>query len=249
MLPPFRTIAFGAIAAMLFVSCAVADAPPEVYRLGKLTDPMPINADWDKPQWRKVKPLEINRVLGDEPEHRPRTLAKLLYDDKNIYVIFRIEDRFIRAVSTKYQEPVWADSCVEFFFTPGSDIKQGYFNIETNCIGTILSAHQTTRGKNRKQLRAEDLDRIEIAHSLPRRVIDPEILRPLTWTLEYRLPVEILQKHHRIIRPKPGVKWLANFYKCGDRTSHPHWLTWSIIASDRIDFHRPEFFGTLEFFE
>lgn len=243
----FLPIVFCVIATMLLASCTMANPQPEIYQVRKLTEPMQINANWDKPQWRKVKPLDIKRFLGDRPEHRPRTQAKLLYDDKNVYIIFRVEDKFIRAVSTKYHEPVWTDSCVEFFFTPGTDIKQGYFNIETNCIGTILSAHQTGRGKNQKQLGAEDLDRLEIAHSLPKQVVDPEIVRSLTWTLEYRLPIEILQKYHHITRPKPGVKWLANFYKCGDKTSHPHWLTWSIIASDRIDFHRPEYFGTLEF--
>jgi hypothetical protein len=37
----------------------------------------------------------------------------------------------------------------------------------------------------------------------------------------------------------------ANFYKCGDKTAHPHYLSWSPIETPKPDFHRPEFFGEL----
>ncbi|MDD3966848.1 MAG: carbohydrate-binding family 9-like protein [Candidatus Marinimicrobia bacterium] len=43
----------------------------------------------------------------------------------------------------------------------------------------------------------------------------------------------------------PGSRWRANFYKCGDKTSHPHWGSWQ--ALDILIFHQPESFGILEF--
>ncbi|MDA0991466.1 MAG: carbohydrate-binding family 9-like protein, partial [Verrucomicrobia bacterium] len=48
-------------------------------------------------------------------------------------------------------------------------------------------------------------------------------------------------------RPAPGVSWRSNLYKCGDATSHPHWLTWSPIDRPKPDFHVPDQFGTLTF--
>ena len=219
----------------------------KTYQVHRLTQPMAIDADWQKLQWRKAESLDIRLFMGKKPEHLPRTQAKLLYDDRNIYVIFRAEDRYVRAVATEYHGRVWQDSCVEFFLAPGTDITQGYFNIETNCIGTILCEHRTAFDKNAKPLETTDLARIEIAHSLPRQVIDPEIPEPVTWTLEYRLPIEILEKYCRLTRPTPAVKWRANFYKCAETVSHPHWLTWSFVASDRPNFHLPAYFGTLEF--
>ena len=38
---------------------------------------------------------------------------------------------------------------------------------------------------------------------------------------------------------------MGNFYKCGAKTSLPHYLSWNPIATDTPDFHRPEFFGRL----
>jgi len=220
-----------------------------MYEIHKRTEPIVIDADWDKPQWQRTKPLDIKFFMGDTPKHLPKTKAKLLYDNDNIYVIFQVEDRYVRAVATEYHGSVWEDSCVEFFFTPGLDISDGYFNIETNCIGTILFNHQIQRGQNQQKLSARQLDQVEIATSLPRRTIEPEIKEPVTWTLEYRLPLRILEDYCNLTKPAPGVKWRANFYKCADKTSYPHWLTWSHIDKPQPDFHRPEYFGTLEFLD
>lgn len=218
----------------------------KVYQVHKLTMPMPIDADWKKPQWRRVEPLNISLYMGDRPEHVPRTQAKLLYDEENIYVIFRVEDRYVKALAAEPHGRVWEDSCVEFFFTPGTDVADGYFNLETNCGGTILCRHQRLPQGEPRFLDLTDVEKIEIAHSLP-KVVDPEIIRPITWTLEYRFPIEVLNKYASVAPPKPGAKWRANFYKCADKTSHPHWLTWSFVDRPEPAFHVPEFFGALEF--
>lgn len=242
-------IAVCLVSTILFLSSCSMMNPEQsrIYKVHKLTKPMDIDANWDKDQWQKSQPVDIELYMGDKPGHLPKTQAKLLYDDDNIYVIFRVEDSYVRALATEYHGNVWEDSCVEFFFTPGVDISDGYFNVETNCIGTIFCAHQISRGKDQQKLTPDRLDKIEIVSSLPRRIIEPEIKEPLTWIIEYRLPLEILADYCDLTRPAPGVRWKANFYKCADMTSHPHWLTWSYIDKPQPDFHRPDYFGTLEF--
>jgi len=39
----------------------------------------------------------------------------------------------------------------------------------------------------------------------------------------------------------------GNFYKCADETSTPHYVSWSEISTAAPDFHKPEFFGELNF--
>jgi len=92
----------------------------------------------------------------------------------------------------------------------------------------------------------EDIKKIEIAHSLP-QIVDPEITEPVTWTLEYRIPLVMLEKYSNVTRPKQGVVWKANFYKIAEKTSNPHYITWSVIENDKPNFHLPKFFGTLKF--
>lgn len=216
------------------------------YEVARVSGPMVIDAKWDKPAWQKIKPLEVKLYMGKEPEHQPRVQAKLAYDAANVYVIFRVEDNYVRAVAEKHQGPVCRDSCVEFFFTPGTDVAKGYFNLEMNCGGTMLLHFQTIPREGTPLTDAE-LARIEVAASQP-RIVEPEIATPTVWTVEYRFPVDLIGKYLPAA-PKPGkgVQWRANFYKCGDKTSHPHWLTWAKVERPRPDFHVPEDFGVLEF--
>jgi len=217
------------------------------HKVARVAEPPKIDARWDKAPWTSVESLAIDQYMGKRPEHFPRVKAKLAYDDAAVYVIFRVEDRYVRAVTPENQGQVCKDSCVEFFFTPGTDVSRGYFNLEMNCGGRLLFHFQAVpRQPDRTAIAECDVSCLEIAHSLP-RIVEPEIAEPVTWTVEYRLPVSLLGKYSSVATPVPGVVWMANLYKCGDSTSHPHWLSWSPLGEGKLDFHRPDSFGKLEF--
>ena len=48
------------------------------------------------------------------------------------------------------------------------------------------------------------------------------------------------------LAPLDGRTMRANFYKCGDNTSHPHWGAWNSIG-DELNFHQPAQFVLLKF--
>jgi hypothetical protein len=209
--------------------------------------PAQMEPEWDSPVWATAATLELKHFMGQRPAHFPRTQARLLYDHQFLYVIFRVEDRYVRAVAREHQGPVWRDSCVEFFFTPGTDTTRGYFNLEMNCGGTMLLRLQDAPVTNGRWVTPEDLARIQVISTLP-KLIEPEITEPVVWSVAYRLPLDLLSKYCPWAeRPAPGVRWRANFYKCGDDTSHPHWLTWAPVRHSKPNFHLPACFGELVF--
>ena len=217
-----------------------------VYNVARLKQPMKIDAVWDKPQWKNVPPVEITSYMGAIPGFKPEARAKMMYDDENLYVIFHVEDRYVRCITKEINGPVWEDGAVEFFFAPDAGKPLLYFNLETNCGGTPLMHYNLVPRKESKELSIDDIKKIEIAHTLP-QIIDPEMKEPVTWTLEYRIPIAILEKYSVITRPEKGIEWRANFYKIAENSSNPHYITWSVVEIDKPDFHRPEFFGKLIF--
>ena len=218
------------------------------YKVIKLSSPPVINAIWDKMPWNKIKPLQINQYMGNKPEHFPFTQAKIAYDEEAIYVIFRVEDKYVKSVHNRNQDPVYLDSCVEFFFAPEGDSKNGYFNLEMNCGGTMLFHHQMKPRTDQILIAEDHIQQVKVAHSLP-EIVDPEMKEKTTWVVEYRIPFSILANYHSFSNPRDGSVWRANFYKCADETSHPHWITWAPIDFHRPNFHVPQYFGMLEFQE
>lgn len=214
-----------------------------VYKIKKLKKSIQIDGDWDKRAWHSCKAIEIKNPLINKAQFTPAVQAKMMYDNENIYVIFRVKDRYVRSVTKEINGPVWKDSAVEFFFSPNTSLPESYFNLEVNSGGTPLLGYNT---KPRVKPQIDDIKLIEIAHSLP-QVVDPEITEPVTWTVEYRIPLSMLEKYSNVTRPKKGVTWRANFYKIAEITSNPHYLTWSPIDQGKTSFHLPQFFGLLKF--
>lgn len=208
------------------------------------------DARWDRPVWAAAQTLEITNFLWKDSGHRPKVQARLLYDDAALGLIFRVEDRYVRAVAEKFQDSVCTDSCVEFFVAPVAG-STAYLNFEVNCGGTMLvfrcpSPEERQAGKEQIVLTAEDEALMPVAHSLPKKV-DPEIAEPTTWTIEYHLPFALFGKYFGIARPQPGTTWRANFYKCADHTSHPHWGSWAPVETPNPNFHVPASFQPLLF--
>lgn len=198
------------------------------------------------PDWTRIPAQRLRHHMGPRPAHVPRAEFRIAYDAEALWLRWEVADRYVRAVAKRPQDPVCRDSCVEFFYTPGPDVAVGYCNLEINCGGTVLFHAHPPEGHEGRPCSAAALDRFEIAPSLP-RIIDPEMEGPVDWTLECRLPWDALDQLPHMERPAPGAVWRANFYKCADATSHPHWLTWAPVDYPTPRFHLPRHFGVLKF--
>jgi len=208
----------------------------------------PLSAEWDDPAWADRPPLEIASFRPEGSDHRPRTRARLAYDEGGLASLFRVEDRYVRSVHTRFGEPVYRDSCVEIFLQPKPE--RGYLNFEMNAGGALLASHITDHRRTPDgfaaftRLTEEDGRLVGVRSSLP-RVVDPEVDGPLDWELAFFVPFPLLEKYVGPIGSLAGQRWRANLYKCGDGTSHPHWASWSPV--DALNFHLPRCFGTLVF--
>jgi len=235
---------------LLFLSCTTSKQKEtknlSEYTVTKLSQSLKIDGDWNKPQWLNIKEIDIRNRMGDEPLFTPSVQAKMTYDSNNLYVIFRVNDKYVRCLVTEYNGLVYEEPAVEFFFSPDPEKPLKYFNLEINCGGTPLMQFNDFAAKAQSFLKTEDIKEIEIAHSLP-RVVDPEISEPVTWTIEYRIPLAMLEKYSKVVYPKPGTEWRANFYKIAEKGSNVHFLTWSFVDNPEPDFHLPQFFGKLKF--
>jgi hypothetical protein len=209
----------------------------------------PLDADWHDPLWRQAEVARIDRFHSAGSSHRPDAQAKLLYDVANLYLRFRVEDRYVVARHTQFQDPVWRDSCVEFFVQPRAAC--GYFNFEINCGGALLSyyiedATRTPNGFARfRRLSPEQGGQIEIRHSLPATVM-PEQAGPVVWHIGCRIPLTVVEAYTGPLEPLAGQIWRGNFYKCADDSSHPHWGSWAPIGEE-LNFHQPSCFAPLKF--
>lgn len=218
------------------------------YVIKRTSQPPQLDGDWDGPVWSRAETGQIAHYLPNSTSHHPPVQFRLLYDAAWVYVLFRVEDRYVRCVEREFNGSVCRDSCTEFFVEPLAD--KGYFNFEINCGGTMLCYYiedATREGEGFRQsvaLTPEEGDLVRIYHSLP-AVVEPELPGPITWFNEIHIPLALLERHVGPLGDPAGQVWRANLYKCGDETSHPHWGTWAPIEGE--SFHVPQYFAPLTF--
>ncbi len=171
--------------------------------------------------------------------YKPACSFKIACTDTKLYIRYYIAEKNIKALYTADMDSVWEDSCVEFFCKiPGQDF---YYNFEFNCIGTCLATKRKGREENVMPFNTEQLKQIERFSSLGTQSFE-EKSGYFEWSLTVAIPFELIG-----FKPDKNHILEANFYKCGDKTSIPHYLSWSLIQSIKPDFHLPEFFGLINF--
>lgn len=168
-------------------------------------------------------------------KYRPETFASLRLQDDHLTVSMTTNEWPLRAVVTAPNGPVYTDSCMEFFLMPAPRHSKAYVNFEINPWGVPLIEIGDQR-ENRKRLIIPEYRRLL---SLTSR-IDSD-----GWSLSYQIPLSFLKNLIGHFSLESGDEMKANFYKCGDKTDHPHYGCWATIDRPTPDFHVPESFGTL----
>ena len=162
------------------------------------------------------------------------------YTKDELVLKYRVKEKYIRAEYTQINDSVYKDSCVEFFISSGNGF---YYNFEFNCIGTVHAGYGKQR-EGRELLRKEDVSSIRTSSTLgTERIETRQTEEP--WELTAAIPFSIFKEE---TFTNPGGKiFTGNVYKCGDELPVPHFLSWNPIGTQNPDFHRPEYFGRMEF--
>jgi hypothetical protein len=184
--------------------------------------------------------LSIDNV--NWPNEFPKTLpvsVHVAHDNKKIYLYYQVEGEELRAVNTKDFMSVWEDSCVEFFMQrEGGD---EYRNFECNVLGVLLTRIHESR-ENGVSQSDEIMSSIYRYSTIAHRYEDGKQVSD--WTMYLEIPKKALGFGES--ESLSGQKIRANFYKCGDKTPEPHYLSWNPIDLPQPNFHVPNFFGLLE---
>lgn len=177
----------------------------------------------------------VDRVnWPDAFPYAPLCGGRIARTEDSLIVDFHVSGLDLRVQNLSDNQRQWEDSCCELFLqVPGDD---AYFNFEINAAGKILAARGTGRG-DRVKLSDEDVAGII-------RVASVEGLQDheggiWDWRVLVLIPFELLG----LDPDNLPAKLRGNIYKCGDKTAHPHFVTWNPIGTPSPDFHRPEYFG------
>ncbi|MGN0526249.1 MAG: carbohydrate-binding family 9-like protein [Acutalibacteraceae bacterium] len=167
--------------------------------------------------------------------YRPRVLFKMGVVDGSLTARLKRYEREPKTTYTERNQPVYEDSCLEFFFNPFEDKKE-YINIECNS-STYLS--QFGDGKQGRVYVSDITD------------IEPRINRfggrdenGFFWGVAITVTKEFISAVYKTDINTIDFNCVkANFYKCGDKCNTPHFVAFNPVTTLPPGFHNPSCFA------
>jgi hypothetical protein len=202
-----------------------------------------IDARLDEPAWRRAPAageFHFNQWKGGEKEP---TVAKMLWDDKNLYVSYYCYDRHISAFVTRRHGPVSKDDCVEIFLAPNPNKVTNYYTFEINVIGAMLNRCRTDWWTGPPTWEPEGVRYRTSFHGLPRKEESPDDDH---WIVELAIPFSNFVHDAAHTPPQDGDEWRLNLHRLGGITNAQA-SSWSPILPPARSFHTPEAFGWVRF--
>ena len=209
------------------------------YEVWRVVQPITVDGKLDERAWAMALPVG-NFVLNRDGSAAPvKTEAKILYDDKFLYVSFRCADENVWATMRQRDEHLWEEEVVEIF-VQADPRQKSYIELEVNPLGTMLDIFLLDR---RKPLRYESWNSehlkwaVEVDGTVDGKGGDRG------WTCEMALPMEdVVTAPH--LPPVVGDRWRVNLYRV-DTLPVARGLAWSPTLQG--DFHIPDMFGEIVF--
>ncbi|MBR6786025.1 MAG: hypothetical protein IKM25_07240 [Clostridia bacterium] len=190
---------------------------------------------------RKFPVAAINSFHWEKDGYsRPESYAAVFgVEGEGIHaVLWSFEDN-LRIECTKRDDPVYTDSCLEFFIAPVEGDKR-YMNFEVNPKGVYLSQIGEIRENRRFIKEFTDL----------KPVIQPMSIEEdgkTAWGYDILLPCEFISALYGVDFKLGECTMKGNFYKCADSSVTPHYGAHFPVTTAALGFHNPDCFGNIIF--
>jgi hypothetical protein len=208
-----------------------------------------IDGKADEQDWKNATVIDFVFPWNDtDQEPAQTTAARMLWDDKNLYISYICADPYLDSEVTQHDGPVYQEDAVEIFATPNPDDISAYFGYEMNINGALLDYMAFGGGT----AWTENIhppwqsEGVQIATSYDGTLNDHSDT-DRGWVLEISIPFDNFRHLSGNIPPGPGDVWRLNLNRTkGDKGQ---FSMWSDSHAENPSFHHSTYFGAAHFSE
>jgi hypothetical protein len=222
---------------------ALLGQPQPRYDIPRTPQPLQIDGKLDEAAWRQAPSAGGFHFNWWKEGEKEQTIAKLLWDDENLYAGYFCHDKHISATVTKRHGPVSRDDCVEIFISPNPEKPRNYYGFEINVIGTMLNFLRADWYSGPFFWEPPGVRYRTSHHGMQAKQESPQDEH---WVLELAIPFKVFEKDAAHTPPRDGDTWRLNLNRAGGVTN-AQYSTWSPVSSPKPNFHVPEAFGWVKF--
>src|SRR5207253_8531855 len=105
-------------ALLCFAFPLLAQPPVPRYEVKRATSPVMVDGKVNEKAWDAAGKIELIFPWPAQTGAKQKTTARLLWDDKHLYVSYECEDTDIFTSHSEHDDPTYLDDAVEIFINP-----------------------------------------------------------------------------------------------------------------------------------
>lgn len=225
------------VAREIAVDMSKAPPPAGTVYLPRAAGPITIDGMANDPGWANAATSPELVTADSSPDPNGKAVAKMTWDDQNLYVFVQITDPDIYSPYKQHDEPLWKADCVELFIDADGN-RQGYVELQVNPNNATFDSFFAT---TRAQPGDEKWDSNMVTAVKVRGTADTAGDADQGWDVEIAIPLAAVKGRldSMAVRlpPQVGDRWRLNVvrvdYKSGG--GGPGVASWNRISYS--DFH------------
>ena len=219
-------------------------APIPTYQVHRAGSAPRIDGHLDDAAWQAAKPVTFVFPWADQTGKKQKTVARLTWDDENLYVAYACDDGDVTAMYTQHDDPTYKDDAVEIFIAPPG-VKNLYLGLEMNARAVL---YDYLYAFPQRLLKKYDLPGVRLAASI-KGTLNKTGDQDQGWSLEVAIPWRAFADLIDNPVPKVGDHWIADMNRWDGTRPDRRLSQWSDSGLVRADPHYPDRFGQLLFVE
>ncbi len=219
-------------------------APIPTYEVHRAEVAPRIDGQLDDAAWQTARTVTFVFPWTSQTGKMQKTVARLTWDNDNLYVAYACEDGDITAVRTQHDDPTYMDDAVELFIAPPG-VKNLYFGLEMNARGVL---YDYAYPFPQRLLKNYTLPGVRLATSI-KGTLNASGDQDQGWSLEVAIPWRAFSDLTDAPVPKVGDRWIANMNRWDGTQPNRRLSQWSDSGMVRPDPHYPDRFGQLLFLD
>lgn len=216
---------------------------PPTYEIYRTSMPIEIDGKLLEPAWFAAPSFGPFHFTWYEEGAKEQTVAKMLWDDQNVYIAHLCQDAHITARHKNHDDPIPEDDCFEIMIAPDPQNENCYFNIEWNLHGGYVDGHRPEGPTGPRK--DWDVAGLKVASTYVGTLNDDTDLDRY-WIVEVAIPLSNFAEFMPRVPPQPGYGWRINFNRHGGDTNMQY-SQWSPGDTPQPAFHTPHRFGYVTF--
>jgi len=179
-----------------------------IFKASKTSELILVDGKIDEAIWQKTEARTLDHFYSvEKPDDAQKTTFRMLWDDKNLYLFYEMEDKYLTVRETERDGAPYLDDCAEIFFITAPDSLDTHFGYELNlnkASNDFIYFNDFYDGKN-LAFKGFNPD-FEVEVSFDGTVNDNSDV-DVGWTIELAIPISNFGVLGQVVPIAVGNQW------------------------------------------